>query len=112
MNDTSLTHWGVKGMKWGVRRYQNKDGSLTAAGKKRYGDSNDQDKGKKKSLSVAKIAVAGALVAIGGYSISKLLNNKKEIFYDLPDGIFDNLGDIGDYFDYDSPIPKDLKFTG
>lgn len=30
-----LTHYGVKGMKWGVRRYQNKDGSLTPAGKKR-----------------------------------------------------------------------------
>ena len=30
-----LMHWGVKGMRWGVRRYQNKDGSLTAAGKKR-----------------------------------------------------------------------------
>lgn len=29
-----LYHWGVKGMKWGVRRYQNKDGTLTA-GKKR-----------------------------------------------------------------------------
>lgn len=31
-----LYHWGIKGMKWGVRRYQNKDGSLTDAGKKRY----------------------------------------------------------------------------
>ena len=30
-----LCHWGIKGMKWGVRRYQNKDGSLTPAGKKR-----------------------------------------------------------------------------
>lgn len=30
-----LCHHGIKGMKWGVRRYQNKDGSLTAAGKKR-----------------------------------------------------------------------------
>lgn len=30
-----LFHWGVKGMKWGVRRYQNKNGSLTPAGKKR-----------------------------------------------------------------------------
>ena len=29
-----LYHWGVKGMKWGVRRYQNKDGTLTAEGKK------------------------------------------------------------------------------
>ena len=34
-----LYHWGIKGMKWGQRRYQNKDGSLTAAGRKRY--SND-----------------------------------------------------------------------
>lgn len=31
-----LWHWGIKGMKWGVRRYQNKDGTLTAAGKQRY----------------------------------------------------------------------------
>ena len=31
-----ICHHGVLGMKWGVRRYQNKDGSLTAAGKKRY----------------------------------------------------------------------------
>lgn len=30
-----LYHWGTKGMKWGIRRYQNKDGSLTPAGKKR-----------------------------------------------------------------------------
>lgn len=30
-----LQHHGVKGMKWGIRRYQNKDGSLTPAGKKR-----------------------------------------------------------------------------
>ena len=31
-----LYHWGVKGMKWGVRKYQNADGSLTNAGKSRY----------------------------------------------------------------------------
>ena len=36
MNNAELFHTGVKGMKWGVRRYQNKDGSLTPLGKKRY----------------------------------------------------------------------------
>ena len=48
MQDTTLTHWGVKGMKWGVRRYQNKDGSLTAAGKKRY--LSDKTKGIQKDI--------------------------------------------------------------
>lgn len=35
MDNNELVHWGVKGMRWGVRRYQNKDGTLTAAGKQR-----------------------------------------------------------------------------
>lgn len=34
-NPYELYHWGIKGMKWGVRRYQNEYGSLTAAGRKR-----------------------------------------------------------------------------
>lgn len=35
-NDDYLEHFGIKGMKWGVRRYQNYDGSYTQAGLKRY----------------------------------------------------------------------------
>lgn len=38
-----LYHYGIKGQQWGRRLYQNKDGSLTAAGKKRYGTGNLND---------------------------------------------------------------------
>ena len=38
-----LMHYGILGMKWGVRRYQNKNGSLTAAGKKRLKKTNQDD---------------------------------------------------------------------
>lgn len=36
-----LYHHGIKGMRWGIRRFQNEDGSLTNAGRKRYADPNE-----------------------------------------------------------------------
>ena len=45
---SELYHHGVKGQRWGVRRYQNKDGSLTPSGKKRYKQSYSDEA---KSLS-------------------------------------------------------------
>ena len=43
MSSNELTHHGIKGMLWGVRRYQNKDGSLTPAGEKRKSESLHED---------------------------------------------------------------------
>ena len=54
MDSDVLAHWGIKGMKWGVRRYQNKDGSLTQAGKKRYSE-KDEDSSDLKGLSDSEI---------------------------------------------------------
>ena len=39
-----IKHHGIKGQKWGVRRFQNKDGSLTPAGKKKYGSKENFEK--------------------------------------------------------------------
>lgn len=52
MYHDSLRHHGIEGQKWGVRRFQNEDGSLTSSGKKRYGvDDNKAHKGKKEKTN-------------------------------------------------------------
>jgi hypothetical protein len=58
MYENELYHHGIKGMRWGVRRYQNEDGSYTRAGRKRYG--MDLDINDKSKTNIAKIRLGEA----------------------------------------------------
>lgn len=55
--EEELKHYGIKGMKWGVRRFQNSDGSLTADGRKRY--SSEDYKSAQKKVEKGKVMVDG-----------------------------------------------------
>lgn len=71
MNNELMYHHGIKGMKWGVRRYQNKDGSLTAAGKKRKETDQSSADNSERNKKIARVGIATATVAAAAIYVHK-----------------------------------------
>lgn len=77
LRQDELIHFGILGMHWGIRRYQNKDGSLTELGKKRlgysdYSDSHKDDVELKKGTKVTR--------AVGGLETNAYHDDKPDIY--------------------------------
>lgn len=80
--ETTLCHYGIKGQKWGVRRFQRKDGTLTPKGKKRYADDGGSSPAAKRqgmSASTKKKLMIGAGVALATAATIYAIENPKVV---------------------------------
>ena len=83
--NNDLQHHGIKGQKWGVRRFQNKDGDLTPAGRKRYDSTSPKKQTPKKQTpkkqtpkkqTPKKQASSAFLKSVGKIAVTSYVNDK------------------------------------
>ena len=80
--ETTLCHYGIKGQKWGIRRFQRKDGTLTDKGRKRYSDDGGNEPAAKRkgmSASTKKKLMIGAGIALATAATIYAIENPKVV---------------------------------
>lgn len=80
MTEYELRHYGIKGMRWGIRRFQKKDGSLTPAGKERYSPESLGRTAVPKGVSVN---ADGSISVSKGTSLQRLVSDKSRPLKDI-----------------------------
>lgn len=68
-----LYHHGIRGQKWGVRRFQNKDGTLTPAGRRHYDNDSDDTQNDSPKRGINKATVAKAVAVTGAVALGAVL---------------------------------------
>ena len=86
VSSNELRHYGIKGQRWGVRRFQEEDGSLTPAGKERYADDlgnnksqiqNEKQDVKKNTIFTKRNIAIGATAAVAALAVIGYMRYKK-----------------------------------
>lgn len=102
--DGELYHYGVLGMKWGTKRYQNEDGSLTTRGKRRFdrvsNSARAQRKNTKAAISVLKSYKAEKDLDAYAYNLSANKRRKKMDKLARKSEAIQQLGDQARYLKY------------
>ena len=114
-----LYHHGILGMKWGIRRYQNKDGSWTSAGKKRYGETDSGNDNSKQKLSNKAVtpkennkATPKASNKVGSKSKKAVSPTKKESYSKLtPEQIKQKRSELANKLFANSSFSDSMKYN-
>ena len=122
VSSDELRHYGIKGQRWGVRRFQEEDGSLTPAGKERYADDLDSNKKQiqnekqdtkkntiftKRNIAIGATAAVAALAVIGYMRYKKNSNAVRSKPMEIVAG---KKIDVEKLSDVDKVIKKGTKF--
>ena len=102
-----LVHHGIKGQRWGVRRYQNPDGSLTAAGRNRYGSSFSEKRNLRRE-KVNQVKEARKNYNAEYKKLQDLEKRRSDIYADTTynnDNIYDLFNEARDYWNYEEDRP-------